>query len=105
MTDPDPVHPKKLQGPCEFTDGLASYFPNYKFQLVNETARKEIRKGNKNVLQEGNGGSSPVMAQSGFGLISDKDLLWTTEREKQKHQVRRISHVQHLSRYTFYFIP
>ena len=63
-SDPDPQHPARLEGPCPFEQGLRSKFPSFSFPVVNDSYR-------------------------GFGLISDKDILWTKDRETQKQQTRR----------------
>lgn len=63
-SDPDPQHPSRLEGPCPFDKGLRSRFPSFSFPVVNDTYR-------------------------GFGLTSDKDMLWTKDRETQKQQTRR----------------
>lgn len=64
VSDPDPERPSKLEGPCPFQAGLKRKFPSFSFPIVNETYR-------------------------GFGLISDKDLLWNKDRETQKEQTKR----------------
>jgi hypothetical protein len=57
-----------LQGPCSFDRGLASSYPQYKYRVYDP--RDD--------------------ADRSFGLLGDSDHLWTkTERERQKHQVRR----------------
>lgn len=65
VNDPDPNHPGVLTGPCNFTQGLRSKFPNYEFNV----AQDEVYRN--------------------FGLISDRDEMWTHEREEQKHQTHR----------------
>ena len=91
MSNPDPKDPKALQGPCDFVNGLSTLYPKFHFKVVNETAREETRKGIKRATE----GIAPVaaaaagIAQSGFGLTSDKDKLWTKDREVQKDQVRK----------------
>lgn len=64
MSNPDPAHRERIQGPCPFDEGLAKRFPYFNFKIVNA--------------------SDP-----GFGLKSDADKLWTKERENQKDQTKR----------------
>ena len=89
MSNPNSKDPSALQGPCDFRDGLATYFPKFKFQLVNETARERVRKGDEvsAVAKVAAAAGGPAVAQSGFGLTSDRDKLWTEDRETQKQQV------------------
>lgn len=84
-SNPDSRRPEALQGPCDFSDGLESRFPQFQFPIVDERARQLVRQG-----------QSPTKPKDkphglGFGLLSDKDLMWTTQREGQKHQVRGIN--------------
>ena len=85
MSNPDPKDPQALEGPCDYIEGLATHYPKFRFQIVNETAREETRKGIKKAPVAA---AAVGVAQSGFGLTSDRDKLWTKDREVQKDQVR-----------------
>lgn len=62
VSDPDHA---EASGPCNFKQGLASKFPQYKFPVYDKHKDK-------------------------LGLISDDDILWKPkDREVQSHQVRR----------------
>ena len=91
MSNPDPKHPEALQGPCDFRDGLITAYPKFKFQLVNETAREEDRRGYRRAPRSTGVG----IAQTGFGLTSDRDKLWTKDRETQKDQTKRATKFLH----------
>ena len=86
MSNPDPKDPQALEGPCDYIEGLATHYPKFRFQIVNETAREETRKGIKKAPVAA--AAAVGVAQSGFGLTSDRDKLWTKDREVQKDQVR-----------------
>uniref|UniRef100_A0A383VY91 Uncharacterized protein n=1 Tax=Tetradesmus obliquus TaxID=3088 RepID=A0A383VY91_TETOB len=68
VSDPNANAKPSPQGPCSFDKGLASSYPQYKYRVYD--ARDD--------------------ADRSFGLLGDSDHLWTkTEREQQKHQVKR----------------
>ena len=67
VSNPNPKHPKALEGPCSFEQGLQDKFPEYKFRVYDaDTSPKE----------------------RSLGLLGDGDHLWTKDkRERQAHQV------------------
>lgn len=75
----------RLEGPCDFDEGLQARFSKWRFPIVNETLRQEVR---GSVSRRQHRGSEKPEGL-GFGLISDSDTMWTEEREGQKHQVTR----------------
>ncbi len=87
VSDPDPDHPKELEGPCPYDQGLRSKHSNYKFRVVDADAY--MADDNSIATNAGDGnrkGDRPIRP---LGLISDEDTLWTkNKRERQGHQVR-----------------
>ncbi|KAF6258773.1 histidine phosphatase superfamily [Scenedesmus sp. NREL 46B-D3] len=64
----DPNSNPAPQEPCSYDLGLASSYPQYKYRVYDPSDD----------------------ADRSFGLLGDSDHLWTkTERERQKHQVKR----------------
>mmetsp|Transcript_32937 Transcript_32937/g.72765 ORF Transcript_32937/g.72765 Transcript_32937/m.72765 type:complete len:349 (+) Transcript_32937:2382-3428(+) len=72
VSDPNPKDPSPLQGPCAFERGLATKFPQFKYPIVGSGAKP-----------------------AGFGLLTDRDTLWTKDREDQKSQTKRATRFLH----------
>eukprot|EP00798_Chlamydomonas_sp_ICE-L_P009808 gene9808-7696_t len=125
VSDPDPEQPERLEGPCSFKHGLKSKWPTYPFPIVDESTRASLRgkvtttmeqdtsdldgTSDDDFTSDGDEGTDSdeersvrqfrrkLMASNGagFGLVSDRDLMWTDERERQKHQVGRAENFLH----------
>ena len=69
VSDPNPKSPERMFNPCPFAAGLRTQFPQFKFPVRGTEGTDDF-----------------------FGLTSDKDTMWTKEREEQEHQVRTCMH-------------
>ncbi|MEW5305032.1 MAG: hypothetical protein WDW38_001951 [Sanguina aurantia] len=101
VSNPDPNHPSALEGPCDFAVGLRAKFPQFEFPIVGGKGDDElVAESDTDVDADSDddggdeglvvtGGLGGRNSTSGFGLLSDRDGLWTHKRETQHKQVKR----------------
>jgi hypothetical protein len=75
----------ETEGPCDYRHGLEHLYPEFEFPVVDEQYRDKVRQ-NPGVGKKDKKGQDKGSGL-GFGLFGDQDLMWTKNREVQKHQV------------------
>ncbi|GIL58515.1 hypothetical protein Vafri_13460 [Volvox africanus] len=86
-SDPTADDKEHLQGVCKFQLGLRSKFPQFSFNITPPHHHTtEDAAGNVNGGDDDPTGPS---RREGFGLLANKDPLWTEDRETQGHQTKR----------------
>ncbi|KXZ49379.1 hypothetical protein GPECTOR_21g605 [Gonium pectorale] len=91
-SDPSGDKKDRLEGVCKFELGLESKFPDFDFPITPPIMRGA--EGGQEGVEGGRLGSGSCdpegpTTREGFGLLADRDPLWTDDRETQDHQVNR----------------